>query len=253
MTQWIEPFVQVDEKNWTLFQIWLQEMIFFFEKIWLTELIFWLWLTELNFFFEFDSQNWTFLKRKLLKELNSFFWYDSKNWTLFSDMTQRIELLFSDKTRRIELLLLNTTQQSEPFFYWLKELKFFQCDSKSLFRKNDSKHFTLLKIWLKKIKLFFEKLWLTEWNPSFQFDSKNWTLFNIWLEELNIFSIELFQYDSKDEIFPILQIWLFWWNESNIWTLFEHDSKNWTFFHLIHIIEPYFSIDSQNGFFRNYF
>ena len=79
------------------------------------------------------------------------FHYDPKNWTLFfSDMTQRIELLFSDMTQRIELFfshmtqrtelffllrlkelnsLLNTTQQIQPFFHWLKELKFFQCDT----------------------------------------------------------------------------------------------------------------------------
>ena len=71
----------------------------------------------------------------------------------------------------------------------------------------------------------FLLIWLTEWNPSFQFDSKNWilfknitqrtepfstydsknwTLFNIWLEELNLFfSIELFQYDWKGLIFSI--------------------------------------------------
>ena len=59
----------------------------------------------------------------------------------------------------------------------------------------------------------FFSIWLKELNP-FQYYWKNWTLFNIWLEDLNICSIELFQYDSKDEIFPI---WFeelnppFWW------------------------------------------
>ena len=149
----------------------------------------------------------------------------------------------------------------------------------------------------------FLLIWLTEWNPSFQFDSKNWTCFKIllkelnpfqhmtlriehffnrtfslwlkgwkfstWLEELNPFliwpeeltflvkmiqifdpflnmtqRIELFSSDSNN--------WALFWKKkkktkgskcsicfeelnpfflkSNIWTLFEHDSKNWTFF-----------------------
>ena len=56
----LDPFFKYDEKNWTLFKI---------------------WLTKLNFF-EFDPQNWTF-----------FFEYDSQNWTFFFNMTERIEPL----------------------------------------------------------------------------------------------------------------------------------------------------------------
>ena len=116
-------------------------------------------------------------------------------------------------------------------------------------------------------------IWLTEWNPSFQFDSKNWTLFKILLKELNpcqhmtrriepffkILPIELnpFQHMTRRiEHFcnRTFSIWLKGWNfsnmiwriepfliwpkeltflrknESNIWTLFQHDSKNWFFF-----------------------
>ena len=127
--------------------------------------------------------------------------------------------------------MLNATQRIEPFFsMWFKEF----------FHKNDSKHFTLFKIWLQELNLFW--LNMTQRIESFfKYYSKNWTLFNIWLEELNIFfnrtfsiwlkKIKFFQYVLKSWTLFLVwpQEWTFWKNESNIWTLFEHDSKNWIF------------------------
>ena len=115
-------------------------------------------------FSKHDSQNWTFFFWIWLTELNSF--------------------------------LLNTTQQIEPFFYWLKDLYFFNVIQRVFFTNMTlSKFNPFWKKWLKNWT-FFEKamihriepfllIWLTEWNPSFQFDSKNWTLFKILLKELN--------------------------------------------------------------------
>ena len=158
----------ITQRNWTLFIIWLQKLNFFiwlkewnlffsnmtprnelFFKIWLTKLnFFWIWLTELNFFFEYDSQNWTFFLNMThrielffsdtTQIIELFFWYDSKNWTPFFDKTQRIELLF-----------VENDSTNWTLFHWLKELEFLQCDTKSFFHKHDSRHLTLLKIWLK--------------------------------------------------------------------------------------------------------
>ena len=139
------------------------------------------------------------------------FYYVFKNWTLFSNKTPRIEPFF------------NTTQRF-CLWKWLKKWKIlnmtqrielFECDSK-IFSQRLSKHWTLLLNMTHRIEPFCS-IWLTEWNPSFQFDSKNWTLF--WND---------------------LKNWLFWKNESNnsnpFWTWFtelnihfeKYDSKNST-------------------------
>ena len=123
----------------------------------------------------------------------------------------------------------------------------------------------------------FFSIWLKELNP-FQYYWKNWTLFNIWLEDLNICSIELFQYDSKDEIFPI---WFeelnppFWWftdltflvkwvkylnpfwtwlkelnffsSDSHSWALFFNWLTEWNFFRMV-----FFEITFRMVFFWKY-
>ena len=72
-------------------------------------------------------------------------------------MTQRTELFF-DMTQRNWTFLLNVTQRIEPFFLtmWYKEF----------FHKHDSKHLTLFKNMTQELN-YFEKLWLTELNPSY--------------------------------------------------------------------------------------
>ena len=100
-------FLECDGKNWTLFQIWLQEMNFFFFEI---------RLTELNLF-KYDS--------KIL-----FFKYDSK---IFLHMTQRIELFF---VWLQELNFFSTmTQIIEPFEYDSKNWNFFWMWFKDFFTK----------------------------------------------------------------------------------------------------------------------
>ena len=243
MTQGIELLIWLKELN--LFSISTQRIELFFDMTQRIELFFWqlnFFLVWLNWIFQYDTPNWT-LSLIWRKELDPFSKYYWKNWTFFLNITERIELFFwillkelnlffLKKTERIELLfligleelnfLLNTTQQIQPFFYWLKELKFFQCGTKIFsqtwlwafnpFFLNDS----FWKAMTHRIEPFL-LIWLTEWNPSFQFDSKNWTLFNIWLEELNIFFKRTFSIWLKRLIFSIcfeeLNPFLIWPNE----------------------------------------
>ena len=137
---------------------------------------------------------------------------------------------------------------TQIFFYknWLSELNLF------FFFNVTEKNWTLFFAYDSKNWTFFEKLWLTELNPSYWYDSqngtlpfnltqrtepfskyysKNWTLFNIWLEELNPFS----KYYSKN------------------WTLFNIWLEEMFFFHIIPILESYFKIGSQNWFFFKLF
>ena len=234
MTQWIEqlnflsltqrigPFVQIRRKNWTLFQIWLQEMSIFFKK-------------------KKDSQNWFFLNlthriepffltlthriefcKKVLNELNSFFlvWLNQLN-SLSPDPTQRIEpplltrleelnsFVDYDSTKWTLFLL---TQRIEIFSMWFKES----------FSQQWLKAFYPFKKMTQELN-FFEKLWLTEWNPSFQFDSKNWTLFNI-TQRTEPFST----YDSKN--------WTFFNRTFSIWL------KRLKIFNMTWRIEPFFDM-----------
>ena len=127
-----------DSKNWTLFSV-TQRIEPSFS-----------WLKELNLFLR-DSMNWIFFVfqrivplllnvtqriESLLKNwsfltyMNStFFWtfsYDSKNWTFF-DMTRRIEPFWM----WLKELKFSTENKSKNGFFrmWLKELKFFEFDS----------------------------------------------------------------------------------------------------------------------------
>ena len=116
-----------------------------------------------------------------------FFKYDSKNWYIFWIWLKELNFFF-DMTQRNWTFLLNATQRVEPFFNVIQRvfltkmtlsiLPFLKYDSRiELFMKNYMTH---------RIEPFL-LIWLTEWNPSFQFDSKNWTLFEILLKELNPF------------------------------------------------------------------
>ena len=203
----LDPFFKYDSKKWTFFKTWLTELNFFF-------------------FFEFDSQNWTLSCWIRLNKLNLFF-TDSKTWHFFN-VIQRVFfktwlyalnpfLNFDSRIRLLKnydsqngTLLFNLTQRIEPF------------------SKYCSKNWTLVNMWLEEL------------NPFSKYCSKNWTLFNMWLEELNIFFKRTFSIWLKgwkfsicfEELNPFwydLKNWLFWKNESNIWTLFENDSKNWFF------------------------
>ena len=137
---------------------WLEELNFFEEKTWPTEL----WTI-----FSCDSRNWTLLSNM-----------SHRNWTFLFFMTQRIEPFFLNMIRRMNLfswiwrkdwsfsLKFWQNQRIEPSFQkWLKELNFLLqlCLIELIFfLKNDSK------------KWFFS-IWLKELN--FLFDSKNWTSF----------------------------------------------------------------------------
>ena len=126
------------------------------------------------FFLEYDSKNWTFsgiwLNGLFFEKINS------NNWTLFyvthriepfPNMTHRIEP-FPNMTHRIEPFL-NMTQRIEPFcIRWLTELNPF------------AKYY------------FFEKIWLTELNVSWNNDSKNFLMSQIFeLSPLSICLTEL--------------------------------------------------------------
>ena len=154
LTQRIKLFSCIWRKDWTLFQIWREELDLFFQ-IWLKEMFFLKkWLKALNFFlslrmelfftvrikelifFEDDSQNWT----------SFFFEYDSQNWTFFT-MTQRIELFLFGYDSKIEL------------FFWYGSKNW---TSSFIEKDHDSKKWTRSiffkqKLWLKEFNLFFKK------------------------------------------------------------------------------------------------
>ena len=194
-----------------------------------------------NFFFEYDSKNWTFLSiwhkgLNLFVECdsnNSTFFQcdsniffrknDSKLFTLFCKYDLRIELFLKNYDSRNWTLPINMTHRMEPFF----------------------------SIWLKELNPFQNITQRTE--PFSTYDSKNWTFF----------SIELFQYDSKDLIFSIcfedLNPFLIWPKEltffgkmTQIFEPFFNMTQRIDFFHIIPIIEPYLKIGSQNWFFKSY-
>ena len=131
LKKWIKGlnFWKCDSKHWTLFfnmsqrikptfPTWVKEMIFlnmthktqrietFFFNKWLEELNFFeekTWLTELNHF-SCDSRNWTLLSNM-----------SHRNWTFLFFMAQRIEPFFLNMTRRMNLLS----------WIWRKDWSFF--------------------------------------------------------------------------------------------------------------------------------
>ena len=168
--------------------MWLIEIEPFFPT-WLIEIepVFPTWLKEIEPFFS----TWLWLI------------FDSKNWTFFLSMSQRIEL-----------------------FSWLKELNFFQNDSKICWKR------------LKESNLFFEDdpknrtsfYWKYVLRIVFQYYSHNWTYFQHYLKN------GTFEYDSKSWTFfdmtPIIEPWKFQRTDfpnSKNWTSFEkHDWKNFS-------------------------
>ena len=181
------------------------------------------------------KKNWFFWI--WLKELNLFsIW--QRNWFFLLNVTQRIEPLFFNVIQRV--FFHNNDINILPFFIWLKN-------------------------WT-----FFEKLWLTEWNPSFQFDLKNWTLVKILLKELNpfqhmtrriehffnrTFSIwlkELNYINMTWRVEPFF-IWPKEWTCLEKWVKYLNPFLNMSqrieFFQMIQIIEPHFKIGSLNWIF----
>ena len=187
----------------------------------------------------------------MTQRIESFFQYDSKNWTLFLNMIQWIEPFFN-MTQRLErfLFLFYVTQRIEPFFcIWLKELnlllKIWLTDL-NLFFLHDSKNWTLCKLRLKELNLFW--IWLKELNLTFSMTQRIELFFEIWLKELNLLfqqmaqRIETFlwlkesnffqKYDSKNWFFFFQHDSMILFNTTRrieLFLFFEYDSKNWTF------------------------
>ena len=163
MTQWIEPLFEYDSQNWTSFLSMTQRIWIFFLKMtqrnepirkkrWNN------WTA-----FCYDSKNWNFFFKKRLKQMSFWVWLTGiEHFFLnFFKMTQRVEpFVFLKMSHRIELFFffffkmlkelnlsfiwtifymtqwieffLNLTRRVEPFFLiWLKELDFFEYDSKN--------------------------------------------------------------------------------------------------------------------------
>ena len=167
MTLRIEIFERkTDSKNWTFSKIDSMDWTFCFT-----------WPKELNFFFLYNSKDWTFFSFKpffnnstqwltlfwtWLKELSLSFQDDSKNWTY--DMTQSTNWIFFFKKKwRKEL---------NVFWIWLTELN----------------HFFLFLNMTPRIEFFVNICFfqeITDLNP-FQHDSEKMNrISKIWLKELN--------------------------------------------------------------------
>ena len=147
-----------------------------------------MWLKELNLFlnvtqrieplFEYDSENWIFVRyvRLKVKESN----------LLFFNTTQRIEhffcmwFMFSNDSKNWIFIWLKEwylTQRLEIYVFeiWFKELDLFFDDSQTCFFQ---------KLWRKELNLFLydSKNW-----TLFLYDAKNWTFFLICRQELSFF------------------------------------------------------------------
>ena len=150
-----ELFFRYAYKNWTLFSnISLQELnfvrkrhkelnvFFFFEEIWLKELICQKnWLKDFWIFFHMTKE------LTVTRRIESFllkFGKNRTNWIFFrkKEMTQRIELSFWNMSERIKLLLRETWLED---FFWTKSRKLLN-----------------LFLWLKELN--FLRTWLTELN-----------------------------------------------------------------------------------------
>ena len=224
-----------------------------FSWIWrkeLNRLISWIWLKELNPFSKYYSKNWTLFKI-WLEELNIFQWnffnmtqnfkfsqYDLKSWTHFFKW-------FTDLT-----FLEKWVKYLNPFWTWLKELKFFHLiQIIEPYFKIGSKNWifkAILSIEFFENKKNTEKIERIDWT-LLGYHSKDWTfLLKIWLKEPFFFFA---QFDSKN--------CSFFFHDSNTWTfftwlkklnlLFLRDSNTWFFFwkFLIQRNGPFFFQDSK--------
>ena len=193
ITQRIEPFY--DSKNWTIEKKRPKEIEHSLFNLTLRiEPLF--NLTQKNwtlFVWFMTRKNWTFFVWFMTRRIEHFSEFDSKNRTFFFTWLKHFFKIW----HRIGLILS----------IWLKELNFFQYDSKnSMFEK---------KGWRKELNLFF--LNMTQRIEPFLHDSKNWIFFRtFWIKDLNFC-----QYDSKELNFD---------NDSKNSMCEKCDSKNWTFY-----------------------
>ena len=138
------PFVKYDS-NGTFFQIWHEELNFFLSLTQGIELFSSNMTQRIEnpSFLEYDASTWTFFQNMTqrielflkilliwLKDLNSFCYYDSKNW--IQKKKRLKELILKEKRlKRIELFLFwLRLKEWNSFLIWLKELTYFQYDSK---------------------------------------------------------------------------------------------------------------------------
>ena len=143
---WLEE-LNIWFKEVDLFQSWLKELNFSNKKSWQNWTLSWIRPTVLNFqknmnltelkffsmthrfFFQYDSQNWTFFFTIRLTELNLFSLNTTHRIEAFNPWIWRKEMKpFSWIWRKeIEPFLAKMTQRIEPFNFWiwLTELKFF--------------------------------------------------------------------------------------------------------------------------------
>ena len=185
-------FFNLTRRNWTFFQYVSMNWTFFLNMThWIEPFLQKKWLKECfekkvkndskNWFFEYNSQNWTL-----------FFWHDLQNWTHFFNMTHRIFSFTKFLTHRNDWSCLEK---------WLKELNPFVFFFSTMTQRielfvNDSFN------WASFMNLFSIRVELL-----FLSDSKNWTFFQYDSKDFEYFSkiwtlfttqrIDPFLYDSK--------------------------------------------------------
>ena len=115
MTQRMFWKVKNVSKNW-FFEYNSQNWTLFFDMTYRIEPIFSTWLIEFFFYKNFDSQKWLILSGKMTQRIEPFFEYDSKNRT--QKKNQKFEL-FSKK---------KMTQRIEPSLNVTQKVEFFECD-----------------------------------------------------------------------------------------------------------------------------
>ena len=188
-------FFNLTRRNWTFFQYVSMNWTFFLNMThWIEPFLQKKWLKECfekkvkndskNWFFEYNSQNWT---QKFF-----FFWHDLQNWTHFFNMTHRIFSFTKFLTHRNDWSCLEK---------WLKELNPFVFFFSTMTQRielfvNDSFN------WASFMNLFSIRVELL-----FLSDSKNWTFFQYDSKDFEYFSkiwtlfttqrIDPFLYDSK--------------------------------------------------------
>ena len=148
MTQRTEHFFECDSKNWTLFTKGLQELIFWFFRIFLQ-----IWTL-----FKHDSQNWTLFEQYDSLRLNPF-QHESKKMTLLKNDSKIFFLFAKCMTQRMNWIIRswkNMTLRIEIFE-----------------RKTDSKNWTFSKI--DSMDWTFCFTWPKELNLFFLYNSKDWT------------------------------------------------------------------------------
>ena len=159
------------KKKWTLFSVWRKELNFLF-----------------FFFFEHDSQNWTFFLVNVTPRIefdsrielffNTLLNVTQRNWTLFTEMTQRIGLWTFFEMFWLQEVKLLLTREMEFFSIGIKELSVFQL--------------------------------LQNHGPFFELDSLNWPLLT---------------HDSQNYTWKTHRDWTLLFNKEND-SIFEYDWKN---------------------------